>query len=597
MLSKIAVFAALLSPTLAAVHEQLVALPLGWSEVATPADDQILTLSIGLAQQNIDQLESKLLAVSTPGNAEYGQHLDVDDVNSLFAPTEEANTAVQSWLTNAGVGQVHSDGHWVTFATTVSKANELLNTTFKTYSNSGVQKIRTTQYSVPDDIGSYVDLITPTTYLGKTVASMPRYPRPEFTKTKKDAPSKRDIAASCQTSITPSCIKELYSVGNYTPDANSGSVVGFGSFLNQSALYADLFAYEKLYNIPTQNFSVILINNATNDQNTTTAQIGEADLDVQNIIGVSHPLPVVEFITGGSPPFIPNLDEPTAADNENEPYIPYYQYLLKQKNSELPQVISNSYGDDEQTVPKSYAIRTCNMIGMLGLRGITVLESSGDTGVGSPCQSNDGKKTPQFTPTFPGTCPYLLSVGGTQAVTPEVAWVAGSGGFSNYFSRAWYQEGAVQDYLNNHISNATKSYYQPFTNFKGRGFPDISAHSLTPDYQVIYDGTPSPSGGTSAAAPVVAGIIGLLNDARLRAGKNTLGFINPLLYDIGVKTLNDITGGGSVGCTGINGQTGASVPGASIIPYASWNSTVGWDPVTGLGTPNFQKLKELVLKF
>ena len=182
-------------------------------------------------------------------------------------------------------------------------------------------------------------------------------------------------------------------------------------------------------------------------------------------------------------------------------------------------------------------------------------------------------------------------------MTPEVAWVAGSGGFSNYFSRAWYQEGAVQDYLNNHISNATKSYYQPFTNFKGRGFPDISAHSLTPDYQVIYDGTPSPSGGTSAAAPVVAGIIGLLNDARLRAGKNTLGFINPLLYDIGVKTLNDITGGGSVGCTGINGQTGASVPGASIIPYASWNSTVGWDPVTGLGTPNFHKLKELVLKF
>ncbi|TVY41271.1 Tripeptidyl-peptidase [Lachnellula occidentalis] len=587
MLSKIALFAALLSPSLAIVHEQLAALPLGWSQVATPADDQILTLSIGLAQQNLDQLESKLLAVSTPGNAEYGQHLDVDDVNSLFAPTEEANTAVQSWLTNAGIGQVQSDGHWVTFATTVSKANELLNTTFMTYSNSGVQKIRTTQYSVPDDIVSYVDLITPTTYLGKTVSNMPRYVKPEHTKTKKNAPSKRGIEASCQTSITPSCIKEMYSVGNYTPDAKSGSVVGFGSFLNQSALYADLFAYEKLYNIPTQNFSVVLINNATNDQNTATAQIGEADLDVQNIIGVSHPLPVVEFITGGSPPFVPNLDEPTAADNQNEPYIPYYQYLLKQKNSDLPQVISNSYGDDEQTVPKSYAIRTCNMIGMLGLRGITVLESSGDTGVGAPCQSNDGKKTPQFTPTFP--------VGGTQAVTPEVAWDAGSGGFSNYFETAWYQKGAVQDYLNNHISNGTKKYYEPFTNFKGRGFPDISAHSLTPDYNVIYDGTPSGSGGTSAAAPVVAGIIGLLNDARLRAGKSPLGFINPLLYDIGAKVLNDITGGGSVGCTGINGQTGAAVPGASVIPYASWNSTVGWDPVTGLGTPNFQKLKELVL--
>jgi tripeptidyl-peptidase I len=418
---------------------------------------------------------------------------------------------------------------------------------------------------------------------------------PKYTNTKKDAPSKRQVDTSCQTSITPSCIKELYSVGGYTPDPKSGSVVGFGSFLNQSALYQDLFDYEKFYNIPKQNFSVILINNATNDQDPATAQIGEADLDVQNIIGVSHPLPVVEFITGGSPPFIPNLDEPTAADNQNEPYIPYYQYLLAQKNADLPQVISNSYGDDEQTVPQAYATRTCNMIGLLGLRGITVIESSGDTGVGAPCQSNDGKKTPQFTPTFPGTCPYILSVGGTQAVTPEVAWVAGSGGFSNYFPRAWYQEVAVENYLNNYISPATKKYYEPFTNFQGRGFPDISAHSLTPDYQVIYDGEPSPSGGTSAAAPVVAGIIGLLNDARFRAGKGSLGFINPLLYVIGATSLNDITGGGSVGCTGINGQTGAVVPGGSIIPYASWNSTEGWDPVTGLGTPNFQKLKDLVL--
>lgn len=90
----------------------------------------------------------------------------------------------------------------------------------------------------------------------------------------------------------------------------------------------------------------------------------------------------------------------------------------------------------------------------------------------------------------------------------------------------------------------------------------------------MYDGAPAASGGTSAAAPVVAGIIGLLNDARLRAGKPALGFVNPLLYAIGYTALNDITGGGSEGCTGINLQSGQPVPGASVIPYASWNSTV-----------------------
>lgn len=118
---------------------------------------------------------------------------------------------------------------------------------------------------------------------------------------------------------------------------------------------------------------------------------------------------------------------------------------------------------------------------------------------------------------------------------------------------------------------------------------------MTPDYQVIYDGKLSPSGGTSAAAPVVAGILALLNDARLRVGKSSLGFVNPLLYLIGSGALNDITGGGSVGCNGINGQTQAPIPGAGIVPYASWNATIGWDPVTGLGTPNFAKLLELVL--
>ena len=75
------------------------------------------------------------------------------------------------------------------------------------------------------------------------------------------------------------------------------------------------------------------------------------------------------------------------------------------------------------------------MIGQLGLRGISVLESSGDTGVGAACLSNDGKKTPQFTPQFPGTCPYITAVGGTQAIEPEIAWVAGSGGFSYYFAQ------------------------------------------------------------------------------------------------------------------------------------------------------------------
>jgi tripeptidyl-peptidase-1 len=75
-------------------------------------------------------------------------------------------------------------------------------------------------------------------------------------------------------------LQELYNTVGYTPSAESGSRVGFGSFLNQSAIYSDLFQYEEFYGIPHQNFSTILIAGATNDQNITTAQFGEANLDV-----------------------------------------------------------------------------------------------------------------------------------------------------------------------------------------------------------------------------------------------------------------------------------------------------------------------------
>lgn len=223
------------------------------------------------------------------------------------------------------------------------------------------------------------------------------------------------------------------------------------------------------------------------------------------------------------------------------------------------------------------------------------MESSGDLGVGSGCKSNNGQNKTEFEPIFPATCPYVTSVGGTQALTPEVAWDSGSGGFSNYFPRTWYQEAAVETYLNKYISDATKQYYSQYTNFSGRGFPDVSAHSLTPDYAIVYGGEVEGTGGTSAASPVFAAVIALLNDARLAAGKPALGYLNPFLYALGYKGLNDITGGGSVGCNGVDGQDGETVPGGGIVPWASWNATVGWDPVTGLGTPNFQKLKEIVL--
>lgn len=168
---------------------------------------------------------------------------------------------------------------------------------------------------------------------------------------------------------------------------------------------------------------------------------------------------------------------------------------------------------------------------MMGMRGRSIMESSGDLGVGAVCLTDQGPRERQFDAVFPATCPYLTSVGGLQFYNPENAWNASSGGFSMYFSQPSYQTSSINTYLTKYISAATKAYYADnnFTNFAGRGFPDVSAHSLYPYYLTVISETAYPNGGTSAASPVFASVIALVNDALLRAGKPALGFVSHLL--------------------------------------------------------------------
>ena len=323
ILSAVSLCLSLALPTFAAVHEQLAAVPTGWTQVGAPAQNDFIALQIALAQQNLDLLDAKILAVSTPGSTSYGQYMDGDSVAAMLAPSGDASPAVLAWLTAAGVTNAYSDGAYVNFATTVYMANSLLNTTFNYYENAGIQKLRTIEYSVPDDLQTHIDLITPTTYFGKTVPQIPTRapwadrPRKMDRRVRNFVPryfnsttnstangytnsTKNDtIDASCATLITPTCLKELYNI-DYTPDPTSGSKIAFGSFLNQSARTPDLSLFQTAQGIPQQGFSVQLINGGINDQ-AIDANHGEADLDVEYISGISHPLPIISYITGGSP--------------------------------------------------------------------------------------------------------------------------------------------------------------------------------------------------------------------------------------------------------------------------------------------------------
>lgn len=297
----LALLSALSLPTaLGRVHEQLVAVPQGWSAAPSVSARGFTTFTIALNTE-FEGLEEKLLDVSTPGSPNYGKFLDREEVEALFPPPDDAAAKVVAWLEKNGITDYRVDGAFVDFSADIGTTNTLLKASYQHYSHSGgATKLRTLQYSIPDDLQSQIAFVDPGTFFGRP--QLAPVVAPSRTKrSPQESPSKSKVDASCQTSITPSCLKQLYNVGDYEADPKSGSRIGFGSFLQQSALYADLEQFETTFDIPSQNFTKVVIANATNSQDPSFGGYGEANLDVQSIIGVSHPLPVTEFLTGGSP--------------------------------------------------------------------------------------------------------------------------------------------------------------------------------------------------------------------------------------------------------------------------------------------------------
>ena len=156
------------------------------------------------------------------------------------------------------------------------------------------------------------------------------------------------------------------------------------------------------------------------------------------------------------------------------------------------------------------------------------------------------------------------------------------GGFSNIYPTPDYQQAAVSDYFGSN-NPGYKSYGINDTlganggiyNNQGRGYPDVAA--VGDNIATFVSGQFFNSGGTSASAPIFASIINLINEERIAAGKGPVGFINPTLY-ANPNAMNDITNGTNHGC-GTDG----------------FKAVKGWDPVTGLGTPNYPKLLDVFM--
>jgi kumamolisin len=231
-----------------------------------------------------------------------------------------------------------------------------------------------------------------------------------------------------------------------------------------------------------------------------------------------------------------------------------------------PRVVSMSWGLSEDEYSPGFMSAMNALFSEAATLGITVCASAGDLGSsGKERLAADGVPHPHF----PASSPYILGCGGTtadiqgQAIVTEQVWNggyaagAGGGGVSDFFPRPDWQAS----------SNVPLS---PAKKWAGRGIPDLAAHAdQAIGYRIVVNGGPQALGGTSAVAPLIAGLLARINQSRAAAGRGSLGFINPLLYQNADK-FRDITEGNN----DIDGTFGA------------YSAQVGWDACSGLGAPD-----------
>jgi len=238
-----------------------------------------------------------------------------------------------------------------------------------------------------------------------------------------------------------------------------------------------------------------------------------------------------------------------------------------------PNIVSISWGGPEDTASGQFQTEFDQILQAAAQLGMTVCVAAGDSG-SADFAANDPNWDGKTHVDFPASSPNVLACGGTQitvtgnAISHEVVWHDGAndgtgGGVSRVFAQPAYQVG-VEDHKAVDPAGPVM-----------RGVPDVAGDAAPGSgYRVLCDGQSFPDasqgvppvGGTSAVAPLWAGLVARLNQS---LGK-PVGFLNPLIYAIptSASAFNDITAGN-------NGK---------------YHAAKGWDPCTGLGSPNGQNI-------
>ncbi|KAK8080890.1 tripeptidyl-peptidase I [Apiospora hydei] len=574
------------------VLAQVKELPKGWEFERKAEADDSMVLSIHLRQPQMTALKDRLDAISNPEHGDYGSHLTREELETYRAPDSNAVDSVDRWLRTHGVENPRLRGSSINFAATVAVINTLLSADVAEYSFEGsISSLRSLSHSVPAHLADHIDLVHPISHFTPPVRK-----RTDPRDTAHIQKVRNRQEKECPSSVTPGCLRQLFGLPAVPKGSQNSSLarIGIAGFLDQYVHYADTDVFFQRYapyvdtkssnNISSSSFDVALVNGGQNPQLPSSGAGTEASLDTEYAVALAWPARVTYLSTGGRGTKLDDTGAPSDR-SDNEPYLALLEHLLSLPDSSpnFPHVLSVSYADDEQSVPRAYAERVCDLFAQLAARGTTTLVATGDggvrgTGQAAQCVSNDGQGRPMFIPTFPASCPYVTAVGATLASggPPFEAASFSAGGFSNYFPVPRWQRNDAASYV-----AAMGPSHAGFYNSSGRAVPDLSTIGI--NYLIQWAGLQTSILGTSASTPVIAALIALIDDARLKAGKSSLGWLNPALYtNAAVRAaLDDVVGGTSRQCVYHDDVE------------FGYEATKGYDCVTGLGSiGSFDKLYE-----
>eukprot|EP00937_MAST-01D_sp_MAST-1D-sp2_P000959 g959.t1 len=564
-----------------------------WSSAPIPVD-HVASFTVALRPANAGTVDALVQQLSNPESERYGQYLNGAQVAALTATDLVTVERVVRALAPA---RCDNRGDWLRCSAAPAALADIFGTPFAGFratdgaTGGPLVVVATGPLNVPAVARDDVVFVS-------GLSELPvRHERPPVAA----------VGDSGKHMVVPDTIRLTYNVSAAPVAAGSAvpqAVAEFGGSNNEHQ--SDLSAFGNATGLG--NLSIAQTVGPPNDPE---AEITEASLDIQYLAAVG--LGNANWVWNSGDWMFTLANSLAAAPDAGRPAVVSVSYAWNeaQQCHGLPGAKNCSSTDNA-----GYVSRTNAAFQKLALLGTTVLSASGDSGAHGRTNKNCLLKK-RMHPDYPASSPFVTAVGGTQftgdvstagvtspicasgelrapcagsgrevvastnkhAGSADPARITSGGGFSELTPTPSFQQAAVAAYLANGTGVPSRSLF----NAAGRGYPDISA--LAHAYLVKLNGVNGGVDGTSAATPVVAGLVARINAHRAAKGRPAVGFLNPLLYKVAAATpqaFNDITEGNNA-CT----ESGC-------LCKTGFGAAPGWDAATGLGTPNFGRLLEAI---